>query len=124
MSHSLSRVIAAACLGVAVPAVVQAQQAATVTGRVTNAAGQGLPAVSVFIPTLNFGTTTRADGSFSFTVPAARATGQTVTLTARQVGYRAQSVTVTLTGGTITQNFTLEAAPTTLAQVVVTGRGR
>lgn len=123
MSHSLSRVLAAACLGVAVPAIVQAQQSATITGRVTNAAGQGLPAVSVFIPTLNFGTTTRADGSFTFSVPASRATGQSVTLTARQVGFRAQSVTVTLRGGTITQNFTLEAAPTTLAQVVVTGAG-
>ena len=123
MSHSLSRVLAAACLGIAVPAVVQAQQSATITGRVTNAAGQGLPAVSVFIPTLSVGTTTRPDGSFTFTVPAARVTGQTVTVTARQVGYRAQSVTVALSGGTINQNFTLEAAPTTLAQVVVTGAG-
>ena len=122
MSHPLSRVLAAACLGLAVPALVQAQQAATITGRVTNAAGQPLPAVSVFIPTLSFGTTTRNDGTFSFSVPAARATG-TVTLTARQVGYRAQSVQVALRGGTITQNFTLEAAPTTLAQVVVTGAG-
>jgi TonB-linked SusC/RagA family outer membrane protein len=123
MSHSLSRVLAGACLGLAVPALVQAQQSATISGRVTNQAGQGLPAVSVFIPTLNFGTTTRADGSFSFSVPAARVTGQAVTLTARQVGYRAQSVTITLRGGTITQDFSLEAAPTTLAQVVVTGAG-
>ncbi len=124
MSHPLTRALAAACLAAAVPAVAQAQQSATITGRVTNAAGQGLPAVSVFVAAQgqNFGTTTRADGTFTFSVPAARATGQ-ATITARQVGYRAQSAQIALRGGTITQNFTLEAAPTTLAQVVVTGAG-
>src|SRR5438105_3537154 len=105
------------------PAVVRAQSAATITGRVTGEAGQPLVAASVFIPTLNYGTTTRTDGTYSFTVPASRVNGQTVQLTARVVGYRAETVTITLRGGTITQNFTLATAPAQLSAVVVTGAG-
>src|SRR5690349_21133615 len=100
-------VFASVCVGVAVPAIVQAQTAATISGRVTGDAGQPLIAASVFIPGLNFGTTTRNDGTYSFTVPANRVTGQTVSLTARIVGYRAQTVQIALRGGEITQNFTL-----------------
>jgi hypothetical protein len=80
-------------------------------------------AASVFIPSLNLGTTTRQDGTYNFTVPAARATGQTVALTARLVGYRAQTAQITLRAGTITQNFTLETSPLRLSEVVITGAG-
>lgn len=122
MSHPLSRVLAA-CVGAALPAVVQAQQAATITGRVTGDGGQPLPATSVFIQALGVGTTSRDDGTFSFTVPGGRVNGQTVTLTARRVGYRNGTATITLRPGAVTQNFTLVAAPTTLSAVVVTGAG-
>ena len=123
MHRQWSRVFAIASVGTAVPAVLQAQTAATISGRVTGEAGQPLVAASVFIPSLNYGTTTRTDGTYSFTVPANRATGQSVTLTSRAVGYRAQTVQITLTGGAITQNFTLVTAPAQLSAVVVTGAG-
>ncbi|HEY9480350.1 MAG TPA: carboxypeptidase regulatory-like domain-containing protein, partial [Gemmatimonadaceae bacterium] len=67
---------------------VAAQQGgATVTGRVVNEAGAPLPSVSVFVEGLGMGSLTREDGRYTFTVPAARATGQQVTLTARLIGY-------------------------------------
>jgi TonB-linked SusC/RagA family outer membrane protein len=123
MHRFLSRALAAATCAAALPALVQAQEAATITGRVTGENGNPLVAASVFIPTLNLGTTTRQDGTYSFTVPAARANGQSVGLTARLVGYRATTVQVTLRGGTITQDFALATAPAQLSTVVVTGAG-
>jgi TonB-linked SusC/RagA family outer membrane protein len=122
MHPTLSRALAGAVVPLALPAWVQAQEAATITGRVTSS-GQPVAAASVFIPSLNVGTTTRPDGSYSFTVPAARVSGQTVTLSVRRVGFRTQSAPITLRGGTITQDFTLADAPTTLSAVVVTGAG-
>jgi TonB-linked SusC/RagA family outer membrane protein len=123
MHRQWSRVFASVCAGLAVPAMLQAQTATTITGRVTGEAGQPLVAASVFIPGLNFGTTTRPDGTYSFTVPANRSTGQTASLTARIVGYRSQTVPITLRGGEVTQNFTLATAPAQLSAVVVTGAG-
>ncbi|AHG90187.1 TonB-dependent outer membrane protein, SusC/RagA [Gemmatirosa kalamazoonensis] len=123
MHRQWSRVLALAGAVAACPAVVRAQTAATIAGRVTGEAGQPLVAASVFIPSLNYGTTTRTDGTYSFTVPANRVSGQTVAITARVVGYRAETVQITLRGGTITQNFTLATAPAQLSAVVVTGAG-
>lgn len=92
MTRTLGRVLAAAtCAGaaaLALPARVPAQETATIAGRVTGDDGQPLAAASVFIATLNLGTTTRQDSAYSFTVPAPRVSGQTVGLTARLVGYR------------------------------------
>lgn len=122
MPYPLSRVLAA-CVGAALPAVVQAQQAATITGRVSTEAGQPLPATSVFIQSLGLGTTTRDDGTFTFTVPGGRVTGGTAVLSARRVGYRTVTATITLRPGTITQNFTLAANALQLGEVVVTGAG-
>jgi hypothetical protein len=123
MHRNLSRALAVAACAAALPAWVQAQEAATISGRVTGEQGQPLIAASVFIPTLNLGTTTRQDGTYSFTVSGARVSGQTVSLTARLVGYRAQTVQIALRPGTITQDFTLASAPTQLSTVVVTGAG-
>jgi len=79
--------------------------------------------VAVTIPELGVGAITRDDGRYSITVPGARVTGQTVTLTARRIGYRAQSVRVTLNPGAIAQDITLAANPLQLGEVVVTGAG-
>ena len=100
-----------------------AQDAATVTGRVTNESAQPLAGAQVFIPGMGIGSVARDNGMYSFIVPAARMTSQPVTVTARLVGYRSQSATVTLRSGTITQNFTLTTAPVSLSAVVVTGAG-
>jgi len=105
------------------PAWAAAQQGATVSGRVVSEAGAPLSSASVFIENMNIGSLTDADGKYTFQVPAARVQGQQVTLTARLIGFRAQSVQVTLTAGNITQNFSLAANPLRLGEVVVTGEG-
>ncbi|PYO80464.1 MAG: hypothetical protein DMD63_01110 [Gemmatimonadetes bacterium] len=101
-----------------------AQSGTTVTGRVTSDAGVPLGGVSVFLPGMNIGTQTNDDGSYTFVVPASRATGATVALTARVIGYTARSATITLTpGATVTQSFSLTVNPFHLGEVVVTGAG-
>ncbi|MGZ8379275.1 MAG: TonB-dependent receptor plug domain-containing protein [Gemmatirosa sp.] len=123
----MRRLLCHGCLAAAIvaasPLALAAQQAATITGRVLAEGDRPLAAASVFIPTMNLGTTTSATGTYTFTVPASRVTGQTVGLTARLVGFRAQTVQVVLRPGTITQDFTLVSAPATLSAVVVTGAG-
>src|SRR5438105_15357332 len=76
-----------------------AQSGTTVTGRVTSDAGVPLGGASVFLPGLNIGTQTNDDGTYTFVVPASRATGATVPLTARVIGYSARSFPIVLTPG-------------------------
>ena len=78
---------------------VAAQSGTTVTGRVTSDAGVPLGGASVFIAGTNVGAQVADDGSYTFVVPADRATGATATLTARVIGYTARSVPITLTPG-------------------------
>jgi TonB-linked SusC/RagA family outer membrane protein len=112
-----------AVIAIAFPLNLAAQDPATVTGVVTAAGGAPLTAVSVAIPSLGVGGVTRDDGRYSFVVPAARVTGQPVEMTARLIGYRPLTVSITLRSGTVTQDFTLEPNPMRLGEVVVTGAG-
>ena len=83
-----------------------------------------MPGASVALVGLGLGAMAGDDGRYSFSVPAARATGQTATLEARRLGYRPVQVQVTLTPGTtIRHDFTLTANPLQLGEVVVTGAG-
>src|ERR687884_435726 len=117
------RCIAVACLGVfALGPSALAQEAATITGRVT-ADGQPLFGVAVSIPELGLGTLTNEAGRYTLTVPGARVQRQTVAISARRVGYRPTTVRITVSPGTITQDFTLEANPLQLGEVVITGAG-
>jgi TonB-linked SusC/RagA family outer membrane protein len=102
------------------PAVVVAQ--AVISGRITSDRG-GIPDVAVTIPELGVGTMTRDDGRYSISVAGARITGQTVTITARRIGFRVQSARIVLNPGTITQDIALPANPLQLGEVVVTGAG-
>ena len=81
MTSNLYRMLAGAglLLGM-VPAMASAQQATTVSGRVTNEASAPVPGTSVSIPSLGVGSYTGNDGRFTFTVPANRATGQSISL--------------------------------------------
>jgi TonB-linked SusC/RagA family outer membrane protein len=115
------RALASAAL-LAAPASLVAQ-AATVTGHVASEGGAPLAGVTVSIPGLGVGSATREDGQYTFTVPATRVAGQSVTLNARRVGYTPQTVTVVLNAGTITHDFVLVAAVHELEQVIVTGAG-
>ncbi|MBX6330464.1 MAG: SusC/RagA family TonB-linked outer membrane protein [Gemmatimonadaceae bacterium] len=119
-------VLALACavaLGPAWAAAAAAQESATISGRVVSDAGAPLASASVFVEGLSQGTLTRDDGRYSFVIPGARVNGQTVTITARLIGFKAQSVQMTLTPGAHTQDFTLAANPLRLGEVVVTGAG-
>jgi TonB-linked SusC/RagA family outer membrane protein len=73
---------------------------------------------------MGLGAYSQADGRYSFTVPATRSIGQAVRITARRIGFRAQAVNLTLSGTTITQDFTLTATPTELTGIVVTALGQ
>src|SRR5712672_3174733 len=100
-----------------------AQSGTTVTGRVTSDAGVPLGGATVFITGTNIGAQTSDDGSYTFVVPASRATGA-ATLTARVIGYTARTAPITLTSGaTINQSFSLPVNPFHLGEVVVTGAG-
>ena len=72
----------------AAPAQGVAQQMTTVTGQVTaQETGAPLPGASVSLQTLRLGALTDNEGRYSFTVPAARATGQQDSLIVRRIGY-------------------------------------
>lgn len=122
LSRRFSRVLAGAALLLGlIPAVAAAQQAETITGRVLTAGGPVANA-SVAIPSLRVGSLTDADGRYVFTVPPS-AFGQTVTITVRRIGYRPFSTDIKLTGGSISQDFTIVTAPTELEGIVVTALG-
>jgi TonB-linked SusC/RagA family outer membrane protein len=123
MMHQFRRLITTTIAAAALPLTAIAQDGATITGRVTSEAGAPLQAASVFIEGMNLGALSRDDGQYSFTVPLARVQGQSVTLTARLLGYRSTSAQITLREGTITQDFALAANPLRLGEVVVTGAG-
>jgi TonB-linked SusC/RagA family outer membrane protein len=106
------------------PTRALAQEPVTITGRVTAATGEALRDVNVTIFELGIGVWTGADGTYRLNVPGARASGQQVRVTARLIGFRAQSNQITLApGATIQQNFQLAADPLRLEEVVVTGAG-
>ncbi|MFL5612055.1 MAG: SusC/RagA family TonB-linked outer membrane protein [Gemmatimonadaceae bacterium] len=105
------------------PTLAIAQQGATITGRATGDAGAPLASVTITIPELGVGTLTRDDGRYSLTIPGARVAGQSVTLSARRVGYKPKLARLTIAPGSITQDFILEANPLQLGEVVVTGAG-
>ncbi len=104
----------------ALPLGAQAQT--TITGRVTDAAGNGVPGANVVIPELGLGVgaNTRVDGTFTVTL-SQQSVGRSVVITARRIGFAPVSRTITVTSGTQTQNFQLTLDATRIDDVVVTG---
>jgi TonB-linked SusC/RagA family outer membrane protein len=98
---------------------LQAQEA-VITGRVTSA-GTPLGGATVVVANTNLRAATTEEGTYRLTVPADVARGQQVAVTARRIGYRPATQTVTLRPGTQEQNFVLLTDPLRLAEVVVTG---
>ena len=111
------------CILVLGRALSAQQVPTTISGSVRGEAGNALAGANVAIAELGLGGVVRENGDYSFTIPAARVHGQTVTITARVIGYRQATAQVALTPGTITQNFTLAANPLQLGEVVITGAG-
>ncbi|MDQ3682836.1 MAG: SusC/RagA family TonB-linked outer membrane protein [Bacteroidota bacterium] len=89
-------------------------QTRTVTGRVTDNQGNGLPNVSVQVRGTNTGTVSTADGSYSLNVPA------NATLVFSSVDMATREMAV---GDQTTINVSLTASNTNLQEVVVTSFG-
>jgi TonB-linked SusC/RagA family outer membrane protein len=116
--------IGAVALLLGVVATASAQSGATISGRVTNEQGVGLPGATVLIQGTTIGTHTDDQGRYTIVVPSSRANGQTSTLLARTIGYAARQIPVTIgAGANMTQDFSLVVNPLNLDVVVVTGAG-
>ncbi|HEX6535151.1 MAG TPA: SusC/RagA family TonB-linked outer membrane protein [Gemmatimonadaceae bacterium] len=117
-------IAAAALAAITVPvAPVAAQQEAVITGTVRSRVGAPLASASVFIEQLRAGTLTEENGTYRLVIPAARVSGQAVTLAVRLIGYREATAPLTLTPGPHSQDFSLDPNPLRLGEVVVTGAG-
>ena len=116
--------IGAVALLLCTVATLSAQSGATISGRVTNEQGVGLPGATVLIQGTTIGTHTDDQGRYTIVVPSSRANGQSSVLLARTIGYAARTVPVTIaSGATLTQDFSLVVNPLNLDVVVVTGAG-
>src|SRR3989441_5554903 len=105
------------------PSPVAAQEPVTLSGRVL-AGGNPIGYAEVIIPSLGLGASTREDGRYAIVIPSARATpGQTLTVTARRLGYKPTTLQVTLSAGVIEKDFALLPNPLQLGEIVVTGAG-
>ena len=98
------------CLSL-LPASLLAQER-TVSGKITDANGTPLPAVSVVVKQTNKGTATDADGKFQLAVPA------TATLIISSAGLKTQTIQV---GTSLEINVKMEEDVARLDEVVVTG---
>ena len=92
-------------------------------GRVTSADGEPLAQATVVIERWGLGATTRSDGRYTIALPTARLTGDTVSVIARLIGYKPRTSRVVLAGVEQTLDFSLEANPLQLGEIVVTGLG-
>ncbi len=102
--------------------MASAQQATTVSGRVTNEAVPRFPAPASRSPRSASARYTGNDGRFTFTVPANRVTGQSISLVARRIGYPGHCLGDPF-GRPVSHDFRLATATTQLEGVVVTALG-
>ncbi|HXE82612.1 MAG TPA: SusC/RagA family TonB-linked outer membrane protein [Gemmatimonadales bacterium] len=98
-----------------------AAQDAVIKGRVTAKTGEALGGANVLVANTNTGAVTDANGAYTLTIGAGAVRGQQVVLQARYIGHKPTSRTITLSAGEQQQDFTLEADPLRLEEVVVTG---
>jgi TonB-linked SusC/RagA family outer membrane protein len=98
-----------------------AAQDAVVRGRVTGTTGEPLGGANVIVSNTNLGAVTAANGTYTLTVGGGAVKGQSVILTARYIGHKPVTRTITLSAGEQQQDFTLEPDPLRLEEVVVTG---
>src|SRR5256886_5355632 len=110
--------LACGWLALAGPALAQD---AVIRGRVVNDGGEALPVATVQVPELNIGVFTSNDGRSATQVPAARVSGQDVTLRVRTIGHKPGVRQITLRAGEQTVDFTLGTDVNQLEAVVVTG---
>lgn len=100
---------------------IRVREPATIRGVVREADGSPVPAVSITIEPLSLSTVTDRNGAYSLLVPERHVQGQTVTVTARSVGYRTLEQTLALSAGIHNIDFTMEMSIFSLDGLVVTG---
>ena len=76
-----------------------------------------MAAASILIADLSIQTLANPDGRFLMLIPASRAMGQEVVVSASMIGWHTATDTVTLTSGTIRLNFMLDADPLRLEEI-------
>jgi TonB-linked SusC/RagA family outer membrane protein len=94
---------------------------AIITGLVASDKGRPLAGATVFIPEMSIGTQTNEAGRYRLVVVPARVRGQAATLTARFIGQKPQSRTITLAAGEQTVDFSLMQDVIMLQEIVTTG---
>ena len=110
--------------GAALPSRVAAQEPTSLTGLVSDEAGQPLGSAIVAIDAMNLGTLADERGRYLLIVPASRVSpGRSVQVTASLIGRSSQTRTVTLQPGTRSLDFSLASDPLNLEEIVVTGAG-
>jgi len=113
--------VAAALITLTFSTAPLAAQEAVIKGKVTAETGEPLGGANVVVANTNVGAITAANGTYTLTVPANVTRGQQVVLTARYIGHKPVTRTVTLSSGEQEQNFQLASDPLRLEEVVVTG---
>lgn len=116
---AMGRMAAVVAVTSALVAAPVAAQTGTVTGTITDASnGAGIQSVQVYLVDTGLGTLSNANGRFLIlNVPAG-----SYTLRAERLGYSTQDIQVNVTaGGTVAQNFALDAEALGLDEIVVTG---
>src|SRR5918993_2192336 len=104
-------------LGMLVVCLQLLAQTRTISGRITDAQGIGVPNASVTIKGTNVGTVTNAEGNFSLSVPNnARA------LVVSSVGFQNQEYALNANSSNIA--ISLGSAEKSLDEIVVTGYSR
>src|SRR3989440_470118 len=94
---------------------------AVIRGKVTAQTGEPLGGANVLVANTNIGAITQTNGTYTLTIGADAVRGQQVILTARYIGHKPATRTLTLTPGEQEQNFELATDPLRLEEVVVTG---
>lgn len=126
IGFSFRRVVAGGLALLGLSAVLAAPvlaQSATFRGKITSEkSGEPIVGASVGIGELQLAVVTNAQGTYVLTVPAARVNGQSVTLTARAIGYKSISRIIgSLTAGERTVEFPLVQDINKLEEIIVTG---
>ena len=109
------------CVALLNPLTALAQEQTVISGKITDEAGEALPGANVLIQLTNLGAATDINGEYEFTIPASGARGQEVKIVGRFIGYRTQTIKLTLTAGSHTVDMALHVDVLDMDAIVVTG---
>ena len=115
LRSSVLKALAFGLLCILLPLLGQAQATRSISGKVLDGQGGGVPGVTILVPGTSTGTSSGADGSFQLAVPEA-----TTTLSFSFIGYATQQVNIT---GKTTVQVALKEDSQALSDVVVVGYG-